>query len=684
NEKSVGSSHEYFYGRHFHQSHHQRKARLRRPRRRRECNGRQAPTPCIFETKDGSYLLLLGRISETRYRVGDPLTRIAREEAAEVIQELWSGTLVLITRRFMGAGQDPSTSGLRWFKPSLWRYRKPLAYVLVASVCVQIFALVTPLLFQVVIDKVLVHKGISTLIAIVVGLAGISFFEVVLQFLRTYVLTHTTNRIDVELGSRLFDHLLKLPLAYFETRPTGQTVARIRELETVRGFLTGPSLTAIIDLAFTIIFFAVLWLYSPILTFIVACSIPFYIVIAAVLRPILRDSINDRFNTGALSQQFLVESIFGIQTLKSAAVEPILRNEWEGRLASYVRSSFHAGIIASFGQNAVQYISKITTALVLFFGAKAVIDNELTVGALIAFNMIMGQVTAPVLRLSQLWQDFQQVQISLQRLGDILSAPPESRSSSSVPMQGALGEVVFKEVSFRYRPDQPAVLDAINLRVPAGGVIGIVGSSGSGKSTLAKLIQGLYRPDRGQILLDGVDISQVDTAWLRRQIGVVLQENTLFNRSVHDNIALGVPAMTRAQVIQVARLAGAHEFISQMPLGYDTLIDERGVNLSGGQRQRIAIARALATRPRILIFDEATSALDYESERIIRDNMKQIVHGRTVFIIAHRLAAVRNCDRIIAVQSGKIVEEGTHAQLLQKPDGAYAKLWRIQMSEIGD
>ena len=376
-----------------------------------------------------------------------------------------------------------------------------------------------------------------------------------------------------------------------------------------------------------------------------------------------------------------MEFVVGVQTLKAAAVEPILRNQWEEKLAAYVKTSFDAVMLSSVGQNAIQYVSKATLAVVLYFGALAVIEGEMTVGALVAFNMIMGQAIAPVLRLSQLWQDFQQVQISVERLGDILNAPAESRQLASTTLPPAQGAITIANIDFRYRIDTPEVLKGISLQILEGQVIGVVGPSGSGKSTLTKLIQRLYRPDRGQIFLDGIDISQVDTAWLRRQIGVVLQENLLFNRTIHENIALANPGLPRALVVGAARLAGADEFIAKMPLGYDTVIEERGANLSGGQRQRIAIARALATRPRILILDEATSALDYESERIIQANMRSITKGRTVIIIAHRLAAVRQCDRIIAIDDGRIVEDGTHRDLLAKADGLYAKLWRMQSDD---
>ena len=639
------------------------------------------PLPAIIRMKDGDYRIIAVRLPDGQLRIAHPMTRLVQNESAEALAAAWDGEIILVTRRWAGAGTDPVSFNFRWFLPSIWRYRKPLTHVLIASLFIQLFALITPLFFQVVIDKVLVHKGLSTLIVVVVGLIGIGLFDVILQYLRSYALNHTTSRIDVELGSRLFDHLLRLPLAYFETRPTGQTVARVRELETIRSFLTGQGLSSVIDLLFTFVFIWVMLAYSKMLTLIVLVSIPVYLIIAVLIRPILRDKINERFNTGAASQQFLVESIFGIQTLKAAAVEPILRNQWEERLAAYVKTSFQASMLSSLGQNAIQYVSKATTALILFFGAEAVIEGEMTVGGLIAFNMIMGQVTAPILRLSQLWQDFQQVQISVQRLGDILNAVPESQRLGSANLPPAKGAITVVDLTFRYRADNAETLKSINLDIPAGQVIGIVGPSGSGKSTLTKLMQRLYRPERGQILIDGIDIGQVDTAWLRRQIGVVLQENTLFNRTIHENIALANPGMLRAQVIAVARLAGADEFIAKLPLGYDTPIEERGANLSGGQRQRIAIARALATQPRILIFDEATSALDYESERIVQTNMRQIVHGRTVIIIAHRLAAVRKCDRIIAIEGGAIVEDGTHSELLKRPGSVYGRLWRIQSSE---
>lgn len=655
------------------------KARVVRSRSRKRLV--RLPVPAIIRLKDRSFTVYSGVSPAGAFRLVDPVSRIARDLPYEQFAAEVTDEIVLVQRHFRGAGVDPTTFGFRWFLPSIWRYRSPIAHVLIASLFVQLFALVTPLFFQIIVDKVLVHKGYATLLVIVAGLAVIGLFDVVLQYLRTYALSHTTNRIDVELGRRLFQHLLNLPLGYFETRSAGQTVARIRELETIRAFLTGQGLFSAIDLAFTVIFIAVLLAYSVKLSLIVLFSIPVYLVISALFRPSLRDKIKEKFDRGAESQQFLVEAVVGIQTLKASAVEPMMRAQWEERLAAYVRTGFAVTLLAAGGQNAIQYVSKLTTAALMLFGAKAVIDGDLSVGELVAFNMIAGQVAQPILRLSQLWQDYQQIQISVERLGDILNAPQEQTSKASAGLPPPKGAIELRSVSFSYRPGAPEVLKDVSLTIRPGEVIGIVGPSGSGKSTLTKLVQRLYTPQVGQILVDGIDIALTDPAWLRSNVGVVLQENLLFNRTIHDNIAFANPAMSRAAVMAVARLAGAEEFIGRLPMGYDTQIEERGSNLSGGQRQRIAIARALATNPRILIFDEATSALDYESERVIQTNMRQIVKGRTVIIIAHRLATVRPCNRIVGMTEGRVVEVGSHEELLRRRGGLYARLWSLQTSQ---
>jgi subfamily B ATP-binding cassette protein HlyB/CyaB len=368
-----------------------------------------------------------------------------------------------------------------------------------------------------------------------------------------------------------------------------------------------------------------------------------------------------------------------VETLKAMAVEPRMQQRWEEQLAAYVRAAFRASNLNNWAGQAVNLINKLSIAATLWFGARLVIDGQLSVGELVAFNMLAGRVSSPVLRLAQLWQDFQQVRISVARLGDILNAAPEPAAGPGRASLPAIkGRVTLEHVGFRYRADGPRVLDDVSIEIPSGQLIGLVGPSGSGKSTITKLIQRLFVPEAGRVMVDGVDLAMVDPAWLRRQVGVVLQENVLFNRTVRDNIALADPGMPMERVIAAAQLAGAHEFILELPYGYDTVLGERGASLSGGQRQRVAIARALIGNPRILILDEATSALDYESERIIQDNMRAICKGRTVIVIAHRLATVRQADRIVTIERGRVAEDGTHDELLRR-GGRYAGLYRHQV-----
>ena len=647
------------------------------------------PLPAIGRDRDGNYFII-GKIAAGEDGEEKVLVQFPGQQKPEILdreafESLWSGEVILMTTRASIAGASRKFD-VTWFIPALVKYRKLLYEILIASFFLQLFALVTPMFFQVVIDKVLVHKGLTTLNVMIIALVVVSTFEVIVGGLRTYVFSHTTNRVDVELGAKLFRHLLALPLSYFESRRVGESVARVRELDTIREFLTSSSVTLVIDLLFTFVFLAVMYLYSPTLLIIVLVSLPLYVIVSAIITPLLRKRLEEKFQRGAKNQAFLVESVTGVQTLKAAGVEPQMQRKWEENLAGYVHSGFKAAMLGNIGSQSVQFINKVTTVLILFFGAKLVIEGEITVGQLVAFNMLAGRVSGPVLRLAQLWQDFQQARISLERLGDILNSPTEpTYNPNRTTLPQIKGQVEFDAVTFRYRPDGPEVLRRVSLMIPAGQIIGIVGPSGSGKSTLTKLIQRLYVPESGRVLVDGVDLAMVDPAWLRRQVGVVLQENLLFNRTVRENIALADPTLPMERVIEVAKMAGAHEFILELPEGYDTIIDERGANLSGGQRQRIAIARALITNPRILILDEATSALDAESEEIIQNNLKLMARGRTVIIIAHRLSAIKQAHRIITVEQGEITEDGTHATLMEK-GGRYSQLYKKQMAaaSVGD
>jgi ATP-binding cassette, subfamily B, bacterial HlyB/CyaB len=637
-----------------------------------------APLPAVVQQKDGQYVVL-AKVDGDKVLIQDPMVGRPQILPRLDFEEAWSGRLMLFTKRAHLRPQD-LTFDFTWFIPAIVKYRRLLGEVLIASFFIQVFALLTPLFMQVVIDKVLVHKGFTTLNVLAIGMVVLAVFDATLSGLRTYLFAHTSNRIDVGLGAQLFRHILALPVAYFEARRVGDTVARVRELENIRQFLTSNSVTVVIDLVFTVVFLTVMAFYSPILTFVVLGSMPLYGFISIVVTPIIRARLNEKFNRGAENQCFLVETISGIQTVKALAVEPPLQRKWEEQLAGYVRASFRATSLTTIAGQSASFVQKVTTIAVLWIGAHAVIEGDLSIGQLIAFNMLSAQVTGPLLRLVNLWQDFQQVGISIQRLGDVLNHPVEpSYNPNRTTLPNLAGRVVFEGVTFRYRPDGREVLRNISFGIPAGHVIGIVGRSGSGKSTIAKLVQRMYIPERGRVLVDGVDLAQVDTAWLRRQIGVVLQENFLFNRSVRENIALTDPGISMDQVIQAARLAGAHDFVMELQEGYDTIVGEHGCSLSGGQRQRIAIARALVANPRILIFDEATSALDYESEAIIRHNLAHICQGRTVFLIAHRLTTVRSADRILVIERGEILEEGVHDELL-KVNGLYARLHKLQES----
>jgi len=652
------------------------KARIRQVKPQRL---EKAPFPFIARKSDGSYMIIAA-VKEDQVLTqipGQPPQPVSLDD----LWQIWQGEAIFIASRATLAGAARKFD-LTWFIPVIVKYRKLLGEVLLASLFIQLFALVTPFFFQVVMDKVLVHRGLTTLDVIAFGLVVISVFDIVLNGLRTYVFSHTTSRMDVELGSRLFNHLLNLPIAYFTSRPVGQVVARVRELESIRNFLTGNALTVVLDLLFSVVFFAVMFYYSETLTWIVIGSIPFYVIISVAITPELRKRTEEQFQRGAINQSFLTESVTGMETLKSMAVEPQMRQKWEEQLAGYVKASFRSVVLGIFGGQSVQLVSKVVAAILLWKGAQLVIIGEITVGQLIAFNMLSGQVAAPILRLAQLWQDFQQFRISLERLGDVLNVPTEPKQKLNRPTLPPIdGRIVMEQVRFRYSPTGREILTGIDLEIPSGQCIGVVGPSGSGKSTLTKLIQRLYIPESGRVLVDGNDLALLDPAWLRRQVGVVLQENILFNASVKENIALSDPSYSMERIIQAAKLAGAHEFILELEHGYDTEIGERGAGLSGGQRQRLAIARALITNPKILILDEATSALDYESEKAIQDNMQLICRGRTVIIIAHRLSTVRGCDRIITVDKGQVIEDGTHVQLLSQ-GGRYARLWQAQSGEV--
>ncbi|MEA1030854.1 type I secretion system permease/ATPase [Pseudomonas sp. N-137] len=636
----------------------------------------QTPLPAIACASDGGFFII-ARMDQEKILIHDPRSQRPEMISAEQLQARWGGELILIRSQSSLAG-ELSKFDFTWFIPAIVKYRKLLGEVLLVSFVLQIFSLLTPLFFQVVMDKVLVHHGLTTLDVIAIGLLGIMLFETVLSGLRSYVFAHTASRIDVELGSRLFRHLVTLPLSYFQARRVGDSVARVRELENIRSFLTGNTITLVLDVLFSVVFIAVMFFYSGWLTLIVLLSLPLYVVVSLLITPVLRARLNESFARGAENQAFLVETVNGIDTLKSMAVEPQITRKWDNQLAAYVSAGFKTQTLSTIANESVSLIGKLVTVATLWLGARLVIDGQLSVGQLIAFNMLAGRVAQPIMRLAQLWTNFQQTGVSVQRLGDILNTRTEMSQATRSALPALKGRIEFDQVHFRYRPDGSEVLRSVSLEIGAGEVIGIVGRSGSGKSTLTRLLQRLFVPERGRVLVDGMDLALADVSSLRRQIGVVLQDNMLFARSIRENIALTDPGAPLDAVMQAAKMAGAHEFILELPEGYDTVVGEHGASLSGGQRQRVAIARALIGNPRILIFDEATSALDYESERIIQQNMQAICKGRTVIIIAHRLSAVRDANRIVVMDRGQIVEQGTHHELLAHQAGHYSRLHRLQ------
>lgn len=649
------------------------KARISRIKTSRLAN---LPLPLIAKDTAGRFFII-AQVTATEALIYHPLIGKNQQVSLELLEQNWDGDVIQVVSR--ASLQAASAKfDFTWFIPAIIKHRKLLGEVLLISFIIQILALITPLFFQVVMDKVLVHRALTTLQVIAIGLLTVTFFQVILGGVRTYIFSHTTLRIDVELGAKLFQHLLRLPLSYFESRKVGESVARVRELENIRNFLTGNAVTVLLDFVFSIVFVAVMFYYSWQLTMLVLISLPCYVLLTVFITPVLRSRLNDKFAKGAANQAFLVESLSNIQTIKAMALEPQMVRHWEEQLAAYVHSSFRTGQIGMLGSQGVTLVSQLVSVAIMWLGASLVIDDKLTVGQLVAFNMLSGQVSSPVMRLAQLWQDFQQTGISVARLGDVLNTKNEQESKTNAVLPTIHGQLIFDKIMFRYKPDGQLILKGIGLIIQPGEIIGIVGRSGSGKSTLTKLLQKLYVPEQGRVMIDGIDLALANPSWLRRQIGVVLQENNLFNRSIRDNIAIANKNVAMDKVIWAATLAGAHDFIVELPQGYDTILGENGSGLSGGQRQRVAIARALINDPKILIFDEATSALDYESERIIQDNMQEICKNRTVLIIAHRLSAVRIANRIIAMDHGEIVESGTHNELMAINDGYYRYLHSFQ------
>ena len=633
----------------------------------------ELPQPFIAKM-DGRFIIIMKHNDKEILTYNLDLNR-TKIITIEEFQKQWDGEAFLMSPK-LKLGKLPSRFNMQWFLPVFWKFKRFFYEVLTASCLLQIFTLITPLFTQIIIDKVLVHKGLSTLDVLIIGLIIIAIFQMVLGFLRTYIFTVLTNKVDVVLGARLYNHIVSLPMRYFESRRVGETVARVKELETIRSFISGSSLVLIIDTAFCFIFIIAMFWYSPILCLVAIALIPFMVLLNLIATPIYRRRIETKFEANAESQSFLVESVTGAATVKALALEQNFSRRWEDLLGRYVKTSFDVNHVANVANSLGGFLQQLSTLFILWVGAHLVMAGKLSVGQLVAFQMLAGQVSGPVLRLVSVWQQFQQTRISIDRIGDIMNLPKESdgRGETSPIRQG---EIFFDKVNFRYNHDEPQVVKNINIKLAPGVMVGIVGPSGSGKSTLVKLLQRMYDLEEGRIFVDNIDISKYNPAAYRRQIGTVLQENYLFCGTVRDNIAIARPGATMEEIEMAARMSGAHDFIVQMKSGYDTIIGERGDSLSGGQRQKIAISRAMLVNPRILIFDEATSALDALSEKDVLDAVQKVRKGRTVLMIAHRLAAVQKADVILVMHKGSIVEYGTHDHLMQL-NGMYAAMYREQ------
>jgi ATP-binding cassette subfamily B protein len=639
------------------------------------------PTPALIRYRD-SYAVLY-EADTNKVTLGVPSQGIIKCSPSQILSELDNDESNLqpqVRVLLVSATQETPQErfGIRWFLPYLSRHKRVLIEVFVASFFVQLAALANPLVIQLIIDKVIVQNSIGTLNVLGGLLLGVGIFEAILTTLRTYLFVDTTNRIDMGLGSQIIDHLLRLPLRYFERRPVGELATRINELENIRQFLTGTALTVGLDAVFSVVYIIVMLIYSWQLTIVGLATIPVFIVLTLIAAPTVSRQLRTKAERNAATQSYLVEVMSGIQTVKAQNIELRSRFSWQERYARYVAAGFRTVVTSTLASSTSNFLNKLSSLLVLWVGAYLVLQGDLTLGELIAFRIISSYVTSPVLRLAQIWQSFQETALSLERLSDIVDTPQEAEiDRDNIALPAITGAVKYENVSFRFAPSGPMQLINTNIDIPPGTFVGIVGQSGSGKSTMMKLLLRLYNVESGRILIDGYDISKVELYSLRRQLGVVPQDTLLFDGTVQENIALTNPDATTEEIIEAAKIAAAHDFIMSLPNGYNTRVGERGSALSGGQRQRLAIARSVLQRPKLLVLDEATSALDYPTERQVCLNLASAFKGSTVFFITHRLNTISNADIIIVMDAGRVIEQGSHQELMASK-GHYYYLYQQQ------
>lgn len=620
-------------------------------------------TPALIQ-RDGSVCVLFESTAK-RVTIADPRSGLLRLPLEEFLAGMKGDVELLLLRPL--PKEEREKFGFKWFLPAIRKHKRVLVEVFIASFFIQMLGLANPLLTQVIIDKVLVQNSLDTLNVLGVLFVLIAVATVALTAIRTYLFVDTSNRIDLSVGSRIMDHLYKLTLGYFQRRPVGEVSSRLRELENIRQFLTGTALTVGLDAIFSVVYMCIMFFYDIKLAIVALVVVPFMIGVTAFGAPILRNQIRRRAEESAKQQAHLIETITGVQTLKAGNIEQPSRWEWQKRYAGFMSAGFHAVLTSTAMNSATTLLSRLGDLAVLWYGAVLVIKGQMTLGQLIAFRIIAGYVTSPLMRLAQSWQNFQEVALSVERLGDVIDSPPEQRheDASNIPMPSITGKVEFDSITFSYIKGQQPQLRNVSFEISAGSFVGVVGKSGSGKSTVLKLIPRLYNPDAGRILVDDYEIAKVELYSIRRQVGTVLQDSLLFNTSVFANISIGDPDATPEDVMRAARVAGAHDFIMSLPQGYNTQVGEQGRALSGGQRQRIAIARTVLQRPKLVILDEATSALDSVSEGIVCRNLATEFLGKTVFFVTHRVRSVQHADCILVFDRGLLVEQGSHEELME-------------------
>lgn len=636
--------------------------------------------PAVLRLRDGSFVVLAGVRREgdrVEVVVRNPLAPLSSFDfwSQEMLEAVWAGETALLRRR-LRLTEPARVFGLGWFVPEILRQRRAFADTIVAALVLQILALATPVFFQIVIDKVILHQSESTLTALGVGVLIAIAFDALLTYLKSLLLLHATAKIDIRMAVAVFAHLMALPLEYFERLSAGVLINHIQQGRVVREFLTGRLFLTLLDAAALIVFIPVLALYSGLLTLVVA---GFALVLAGVLAAAavaFRARLQALYQAEAERQAMLVETVHGVATVKALSLEPVRRRDWDGRSADVVERSLSVGALSAAARSISGLLEKAMGVTVLWLGVRFIFDGALSVGELVAFTMLSGRVTGPLIQLVTLVNDYQQAALSVRMLGEVMNAAPETGMSRG--LQPRLdGGLSFENVRFAYTGTTAPALDGVSFTVPAGSVLGVVGRSGSGKSTLVRLLQGLNTPQGGLVRIDGHDLREIDKAHLRRQTGVVLQESFLFRGTVRENVGVGAPEAGLEAIIAACRLAGADEFIQRLPQGYDTVLEEAAVNLSGGQKQRLAIARALLRQPPLLILDEATSALDPESEAIIQAHLPAVTRGRTTIIISHRLSSIRAADAILVLDNGRTVGFGRHEALLESCP-IYRHLWDVQ------